>query len=77
MKFVELQINNTRETESYISSICRPIGEIVCSMHIEYVIIQEYAIGYTIQVRVTQFAHAYDTKENNMWKGGDRWYKVK
>ena len=46
-------------------------------MHIEYARIQEYAIGYTIQVRVMQFAHTYDTKENNMWKGGNRWYKVK
>lgn len=37
-------------------------------MDMVYVRIQEYAMGYTIQVGVMQFAHAYDTKENSMWK---------
>ncbi len=30
--------------------------------------IEEYVMGYTIKVGVMSFAHAYDTKENSMWK---------
>lgn len=37
-------------------------------MDMVYVRIQEYAMSYTIQVEDAQFTHAYDTKENNMWK---------
>lgn len=37
-------------------------------MHMVYVRIQEYIMGYTIQVEDAQFTHAYDTKENSMWK---------
>ena len=37
-------------------------------MHMVYVRIHEYIIGYTIQVEDAQFTHAYDTKENNTWK---------
>ena len=46
-------------------------------MYMVYVRILDYVMGYTIQVEDTQFAHAYDTKENSMWKGGDRRYRVK
>lgn len=37
-------------------------------MDMVYVRIQEYAIGYTIQVEDAQLTHAYGTKENSMWK---------
>lgn len=37
-------------------------------MDMVYARIQGYIMGYTIQVEDAQFTHAYDTKENNMWK---------